>query len=245
MKKNQLIDSLDKLLAQGSGQDRWMAAEDIAEQLGVKSILVAEAHSSMKEISWLSTNMPGHWMEEYIAEEYVKDDPFVEGLAGGPGSMLFHCGQVRRDEAKTRKAWTLSHQLKNTGFGTLYCTRFGKDGDFGKFVTLGFEETATDKPQLDMTGKDLLAALLSTTISSESAPKAKQYRTLQKDILSTRQREVLSLLAEGMMTARIAETLGISEVAVSQHFAKARKALGANTREHALALAMSLGLISL
>ncbi len=51
MRKNQFIDSLDTLLSAAHGQDRWAAAEEVAAQMGVKSILVAEANGSHKEIN--------------------------------------------------------------------------------------------------------------------------------------------------------------------------------------------------
>ncbi len=189
--------------------------------------------------------MPDYWMEEYLSEDYVTDDPLVEGLAYRPGRMLLHCGLEKREEAASQKAWAMSHGLKGVGYQTLHCSRFGVGSGLGKYVTLAFEDASPEQVQRDIQSKDLLAALLSSTISAEQAPTDKTYGAVHRSILSTRQREVLSLLAEGMMSARIAETLGISEAAVAQHFAKARKALGANTREHALALAMSRGLISL
>jgi len=48
-------------------------------------------------------------------------------------------------------------------------------------------------------------------------------------VLSTREREVVSLLAEGLSTARIAEKLGLAEVTVHKHFRGARDKMGALT----------------
>ncbi|MVO15278.1 helix-turn-helix transcriptional regulator [Parasedimentitalea huanghaiensis] len=245
MKKNELIDSLNALLSADQNNSRWLAAERIADQMGVKSILVAEVEASLKEVAWISTNMPVSWMEEYLGEDYLSHDPLVEGLSRGPGRILLHCGQARQSEMENRKVWAINHGLKSVGYETLHCSRFGESGGFGRFVSLAFEHERPDQIQSDMASKDLLAALLASTLSPEVIPHDLTYHTKQHPPLSIRQREVLSLLAEGMMTSRIAETLGISETAVSQHFAKARKSLGANTREHALALAMSRGLISL
>jgi len=245
LKKNELIDNLSTLLSADQNHSRWLAAEKIADQMGVKSILVAEVDASKKEATWISTNMPEKWMEEYLGENYLSDDPLVEGLSRGPGRMLLHCGHARQSELASRKAWAMSHGLKSVGYETLHCSRFGEIGGFGRFVTLAFENERPEQLQSDMASKDLLAAVLASTLSSELIPLGKIYSSEPCSPLSTRQREVLCLLADGMMTSRIAETLGISEATVSLHFAKARKVLGANTREHALALAMSRGLISL
>jgi len=55
--------------------------------------------------------------------------------------------------------------------------------------------------------------------------------------LSARERECLSLIADGLRVKAIAAELGIQPVTVELHLANARKKLGAATREHAVALA--------
>ena len=243
--KNALIDTLDALLCPPDQTGRWQAAQNLAQQMGIKSILVAKADGTLKDISWISTNMPDSWMEEYLCEGYVEVDPLVEDLAARSGSMVLNCGTLQRSDGAPDKAWAYNHGLKAAGFGTLHCTRFGQPRGAGKYVTLGYEDsfrTARSSSGLEM---QLFSALLASTIDQDTPPTEKRYGGTAPPLLTTRQREVLSLLAEGMMTARIAEKLGLSEAAVSLHFANARKALGANTREHALALAMKQGLIEL
>lgn len=62
--------------------------------------------------------------------------------------------------------------------------------------------------------------------------------------LSSRERECLQWLAQGLRNDRIAERMGISNPTVEMHFARARRKLGAATREQALAKAVALGLIN-
>lgn len=62
--------------------------------------------------------------------------------------------------------------------------------------------------------------------------------------LSDRQREVLSLLAEGLSTAEVGGRLGISAATVRTHLAVAMSVLGARTRTHAVALSLRRGLIA-
>ena len=61
--------------------------------------------------------------------------------------------------------------------------------------------------------------------------------------LSPRQREVLTLVAEGLSSAQIAEALGISIETTRTHIKNIRKQLGAPTAAHAVAIAMERGLI--
>lgn len=240
--KNQLIDVLDTLVSTGCPEGRWTAAEELSQQMGISSILVAELRKDTKEFNWINTNLPSTWMDEYIGENYAQVDPFVANLGSAPGSASIEAGTLDRTKAVSDKAWALNHALKGFGVGSMHCTNFGVVGENGKLVTLSFAQSLKSAKNEVPTDIALFSALLASVIGPNDAPSNHQFA--RKAALTTRQREVLSCLAEGMMNSRIAEKLGISEAAVAFHFTNAKKALGANTREHALALAMKHGLIS-
>lgn len=63
--------------------------------------------------------------------------------------------------------------------------------------------------------------------------------------LSKRELETLCLLAKGLSNRQIAERLGISLPTVAMHLQGARRKLGATTREHAVAIGVTLGKIVL
>jgi DNA-binding CsgD family transcriptional regulator len=62
---------------------------------------------------------------------------------------------------------------------------------------------------------------------------------------TSREREVLTLLAAGATDEQIAETLELSPATVQTHVRNAKAKLGARTRAQAVALALQRGLISL
>jgi len=62
--------------------------------------------------------------------------------------------------------------------------------------------------------------------------------------LSLRERDVVTLGAQGMTSAEIAGTLSISRATVESHFRSAVGRLGARNRTHAIALALARGEIS-
>ncbi len=62
--------------------------------------------------------------------------------------------------------------------------------------------------------------------------------------LTSREAEVLTLLAEGFTYEEIGRRLGISSETVRTHLQKASERLGASTRTHAVATAIRLGLIA-
>jgi DNA-binding NarL/FixJ family response regulator len=63
-------------------------------------------------------------------------------------------------------------------------------------------------------------------------------------VLTGREREILSLLAEGLTGEQIAEALVLSPQTVRTHIRNAMTRLGAKTRVHALALALQSGELS-
>ena len=63
--------------------------------------------------------------------------------------------------------------------------------------------------------------------------------------LSPRELQCLSLLAHGHSNDSIAQEIGIRPPTVAMHLANARAKLKAVTREHAVAIAVSKGLIVL
>jgi DNA-binding NarL/FixJ family response regulator len=62
--------------------------------------------------------------------------------------------------------------------------------------------------------------------------------------LTTRERQVLRMLADGLAHEEIANQLGIGSETVRTHVRKASSRLGASTRTQAVATALRLGLIS-
>lgn len=77
----------------------------------------------------------------------------------------------------------------------------------------------------------LFMRILDDQLASEAEPKS----------LSRREKECLTLLAQGMRTQRIAEQIAISPATVEFHFKNARRKLGALTREQALAISVQNG----
>jgi DNA-binding CsgD family transcriptional regulator len=61
---------------------------------------------------------------------------------------------------------------------------------------------------------------------------------------TTREREVLALLATGATDGEIADVLGLSPATVQTHVRNAKTKLGARTRAQAVALAIAHGIIA-
>lgn len=112
------------------------------------------------------------------------------------------------------------------------------------FESLGFTNSTDVDQSTDGLGADVIDPKLLTAVLSMAVPHPFAHQHADKPTSTQRQRQVLTLLASGLQNGAIAETLGITEVAVRKHFTAARRALGANTREQALAIALRTGLIT-
>ena len=71
-----------------------------------------------------------------------------------------------------------------------------------------------------------------------------QARLYRPPLLSTRETEVLQLLADGYLTDGIANALNVKPVTISKHLASARRKLACRTRAEAVGKAVSLGLVT-
>ena len=65
------------------------------------------------------------------------------------------------------------------------------------------------------------------------------------DVLSPREIEVVQLIADGLTGREAGERLGISESTIETHVEHIRDKLGARSRPHMVAKALSMGLIPL
>lgn len=63
-------------------------------------------------------------------------------------------------------------------------------------------------------------------------------------LMSTRQTQILALVAEGMTNGQIGKELGMSVSTVSSHLRHLYRRIGANDRAHAVLLALRAGVLT-
>lgn len=242
--QNLFVDALDRFVAEAELEHRWAAAEEFVRELGIKSVLVAKVHERSLDVSWVNTNMPVSWMEEYLHQNYIGVDSLVSDLSGKSGTQVLNSGLLSKSSAQNALELDYDQGLRIAGFGTLVCTRFAQPNEFGTFVCFGFDHLSNAGTKKWVSEGKILSALLAVNIQSPLDDKNNDLVKRLSPQLTARQQDVLCLLATGLQTGRIAEKLQITEASVSFHFANARKALGAQTREQALAIALKRGLIN-
>ncbi len=129
---------------------------------------------------------------------------------------------ARRNETRQTLAADLSAVLGETAFAAAWC-----------------EGSTLAPAEVVATALSLLDADVGTSASGSAVS------TLTRDVsvLTARESEVLTLVAEGMPNKRIARTLGIAERTVKAHLTTAFQKLGAYSRGHAALVARERGLI--
>jgi DNA-binding NarL/FixJ family response regulator len=100
-----------------------------------------------------------------------------------------------------------------------------------------------ESPLADL-GRALAAASAGSTYLDPAVAGFGVGRASEEPVLTTRERQVLVLLAEGLTHEQIGARLSISAETVRTHVRKASDRLGAATRTQAVATALRLGLIS-
>ncbi|MGB8649204.1 MAG: response regulator transcription factor [Mycobacteriales bacterium] len=130
--------------------------------------------------------------------------------------------------------------------GIVILTMYGGDGPLFSALEAGASAFLNkDAPSAEVVAAARHAAANPTAFSSADLAAAMRRRLEPTGPrLSTREREVLTLLAEGLPIAALAAQLYISESTAKTHISKVYEKLGASNRAQALMVAIRLGLVN-
>ena len=109
-------------------------------------------------------------------------------------------------------------------------------------VRRALEEGATGVVARDAPGETLHAAIAAVRAGLTVVPR-EHSRQVVRPALSHRERQVLTLMAEGRTNGEIARALILAESTVKCHVSTAYSKLGVGSRREAAALASELGLV--
>lgn len=124
-------------------------------------------------------------------------------------------------------------------------TTYDSDGDIMRAIEAGAAGyMLKDSPQAELVAAVRAAASGQTALSPTVAAKLMQNVQAPSGTKPTsRELEVLALVAEGMKNAEIAERLIIGEATVKTHLMRLFTKLGVDDRTHAVTIAMQRGLL--
>ena len=242
---NFAIDLLDKLSSAEDDDVRWLIVNQEVQKLGGTAVNFGMVNLETHAPIWLKSSMPDAWLAEYFERQYFFVDPLISHLSISNASRKILSGTMRKDEAKSPLDYDLNWGLRDAGFETLHFIPLGSEKE-GHKRSFTYCSPHLEKEVLNSESRakiSLVATLASAYMSNPSAD-SDAYR-LVSYTLTPKERRVLRYLALGTRNVVIAHELGIAEVTVRKHLISIREKLGAKTREHAVSIAVSQGLLDL
>lgn len=178
------------------------------------------------------------WRERYLEQQYVRVDPVVLGCY-----QRFHPVDWKRLDwsGKAARAFLTEAMLYGVGNQGFSVPIRGPNGQFALFTA---NHTSDDATWQAFTEEHRRMLVLIAHYFNEKALEFEPNRTPPKNqALSPREVDAMTLLAIGYSRAQVADTLSISEHTLRVYIESARFKLGAMNTTHAVARAMSQGLI--
>ena len=237
---NILIDLVDSFQNAEDDAGRWEVANSAAASVGAKSLLIGAFRENELMPAWARANIDKDWAAYYHDYRFWEVDLVLLNRQSGRLSNSYRAGSTVAGQGASVKSVEWCHGLRDAGYGGHILRTFaGPTGLAQTLVSfLPASEDGDDAFRMNTSLVTGIAALVSAYIGPPTTDDSAGNFICGYQEFSTREREVVSLLAEGMNTARIAEKLGIAEVTVHKHFRGARVKMGATSREQTLALAM-------
>lgn len=233
-------DFLDELVCLGKTASHdavWKLSTAYFSQNGFDKLIYLDARPDGLT---MRTTLSTVWVERYEACNYADIDPFFT-----------HCGKTYRP-VSTGVAYADSHEYLSIEQKALIyeAAEFGMNAGFSCMIRLAGPSggagwnigSSLSRKDIDALRGDRGADLRLAAHHAHDALVRAHYAGTST-ALSKREAECLLLLSQGHRTKDIARTLMISPVAVELYLRNARNKLGARTRDQAVALAISQGLL--
>ncbi|MCH2093732.1 MAG: autoinducer binding domain-containing protein [Rhodobacteraceae bacterium] len=181
---------------------------------------------------------PMTWVERYLEKNYLRIDPVVLGCY-----QRFHPVDWKRLDwsgkaARNFLADAIEHGVGNQGFSVPI------RGPNGQYALFSLSHNSDDDTWADFTAshhRDLIMAAHAFNQRALELEPGRAQETAQA--LSPREVDAMTLLALGYSRAQVANSLSISEHTLRVYIESARHKLGALNTIHAVARALSRGLI--
>jgi DNA-binding CsgD family transcriptional regulator len=178
------------------------------------------------------------WVERYVTQNYIRTDPVIIGCF-----QRFHPVDWKRLDWSGKPARTfLGDALKNGVGNQGYSIPIrGPNGQFALFTA---NHTCDDDSWATFTDTHSRELILMAHYFNRKALEFEPDRKgEQARALSPREVDAMTLIAMGYSRAQVADTLSISEHTLRVYIESARFKLGAHNTTHAVARALSRGLI--
>ncbi len=178
------------------------------------------------------------WVQRYLEKEYVRIDPVIQGCY-----QRFHPVDWKRLDWSSKAARAFQQEAVDYGVGNQGFS-VPVRGPNGQFALFTVSHHCDDDAWASFTEEHRRDLILIAHYFNQKALDFEPDRSPeQAQALSPREIDAITLLAMGYSRAQVAETLTISEHTLRVYIESARFKLGAMNTVHAVARALSRGLI--
>jgi LuxR family transcriptional regulator len=201
------------------------------------------ADSARSEVA-LMDSWPEGWQALYMTRKYGLVDPIRRMLASAQRPFRWRDAihAFRDDPYRKRVLRLMQDAAKFNLLDGYVFPIFGKTGLIGQFSISGasIELSPVELALFETAGRRIFWRILEL---QGLAPELDRCETLDAD-LTKRQMEVLILLADGMTSNEVAKELSISNHTVDWYINIIQEKFNAKNRQHVIAIAFRLGLIT-
>lgn len=217
-------------------EDLQQAVLKVRDLYDVDHVVYHSVDSAGAQYAALTYDSP--WVDRYLEQQYARIDPVVQGCFRKFHPLDWRGLDWEADSVREFRAEALDAGVGNQG---LSIPVRGMSGQFAMFTVSARRSESSWAKFSAQYREDLL--LVGHFINQKAAElsAAADIRPLAR--LSPREIDALSMLATGFTRAQASETLKISEHTLRVYIEAARAKLGAQNTTHAVAQALSQGLI--
>lgn len=227
---------IERLESAESLSDLQGAIEDLRDRLGVNNIVYHWVNANGEQYGCGTYDI--EWVNRYVEKGYLRIDPVVIGCY-----QRFHPVDWKRLDWSGRAARAfiqdaIAHGVGNQGYSIPI------RGPNGQFAMFSLNHSCDDDAWQGFTERNRRDLILLAHFFNQKALEFEPGRRPEAaQPLSPREIEAMTLLAVGYSRAQAAETLSISEHTLRVYVESARHKLGALNTTHAVARALSRGVI--
>lgn len=236
VKKNDLDVILGMLDAADSLESLQNIVERIRDTLRIRHMMYHWVDSGGDH--YYFGTYSGEWAARYSDQNYVRIDPVVASCYRGFDPVNWKSLDWSPRNVRSFLADALEHGVGNQGYSIPVR---GPGGQFAVFTVSHSTSDADWGRFIEENGRQLL--LMAQHFNSKALKLEPQRSKGARKTLSPREVDALTLLGTGKSRAQVAEMLSISQHTLRVYVESARAKLGAGNTTHAVALAVTQGLV--
>ncbi len=235
-KTSQLESILESLEQANTLEGLQRATEDLRDDLCIKHVAYHWVDSAGDQYGCGTYSI--EWQERYIQQEYLRVDPVIIGCY-----QRFHPVEWKQLDWSSKAARAFFDEALEYGIGNQGYS-IPVRGPNGQFALFTVNHTCDDDVWEAFVEAHRRVLILIAHFLNEKALELEPNRVPEiAQALSPREVDAMTLLAIGYSRAQVAQNLSISEHTLRVYIESARFKLGALNTTHAVARALSRGLI--